>query len=295
MAIQSMTGFARHEGEVDGFRYVWEIRSVNGKNLDVRLRLPQGFEALEQPVRKAVAAALNRGNLQVSLSTSAASAAVEAVVNEAALEAVINLVNRLEDRIDARKPSLDGILNIKGVLEFRDPELSNETRETRNQAVLAGFMSALENLKAMRLSEGAALTRVLAAQVSSISELTLAVEADPSRSPEAIRTRLADQVASLMDTGAGLDRDRLHMEAALLATKADLREEIDRLKAHVEAARELLSGDAAAGRRLDFLAQEFNRETNTICSKSNAAPVTAIGLDLKVLIDQFREQVQNLE
>jgi len=295
MAIQSMTGFARHEGEVDGFRFVWELRSVNGKNLDVRLRLPQGFEAIEQPVRKAVAAALTRGNLQVSLSISTASTSVEAVVNEAALDAVIELLNRLENRIDARKPALDGILNIKGVLEFREPELSEDVREGRNQAVLAGFMRALEDLRIMRLSEGAALASVLGDQVDRIGELTLAVEADPSRSPEAIRARLAEQVASLMDTGATLDRDRLHMEAAMLATKADLREEIDRLKAHVEAARALIAGEAAAGRRLDFLAQEFNRETNTICSKSNAAPVTAIGLDLKVLIDQFREQVQNLE
>lgn len=295
MAIQSMTGFARHEGEVDGFRFVWELRSVNGKNLDVRLRLPQGFEALEQPVRKAAAAALTRGNLQVSLSISAASSSVEAVVNEAALDAVIELVNRLGDRLDARKPALDGILNIKGVLEFRDPELTEAAREERNRAVLAGFMMALEDLRAMRLLEGAALARVLGDQIDRIGELTLAVEADPSRSPEAIRARLSEQVTSLMDTGATLDRDRLHMEAALLATKADLREEIDRLKAHVEAARALIAGEAAAGRRLDFLAQEFNRETNTICSKSNAAPITAIGLDLKVLIDQFREQVQNLE
>ena len=295
MAIQSMTGFARHEGEAAGLRFVWELRSVNGKNLDVRLRLPQGYEALEQPVRKAVSAAMTRGNLQVSLAVNATGSAVEAVVNEAALEAVVELVNRLEYRIDARKPALDGILNIKGVLEFRDPELSEEDREARNAAVLAGFVSALGDLKSMRESEGRALSAVLAAQVDRIADLVQAVETDPSRTAEAIRARLAEQVTSLMETGAGLDRDRLHMEAALLATKADLREEIDRLKAHVEAARTLISGDAAAGRRLDFLAQEFNRETNTICSKSNAATVTAIGLDLKVLIDQFREQVQNLE
>ena len=295
MAIQSMTGFARHEGEAAGLRFVWELRSVNGKNLDVRLRLPQGYEALEQPVRKAVSAAMTRGNLQVSLAVNATGSAVEAVVNEAALEAVVELVNRLEYRIDARKPALDGILNIKGVLEFRDPELSEEDREARNAAVLAGFVSALGDLKSMRESEGRALSAVLAAQVDRIADLVQAVETDPSRTAEAIRARLAEQVTSLMETGAGLDRDRLHMEAALQATKADLREEIDRLKAHVEAARTLISGDAAAGRRLDFLAQEFNRETNTICSKSNAATVTAIGLDLKVLIDQFREQVQNLE
>ncbi|MDP2121788.1 MAG: YicC/YloC family endoribonuclease [Hoeflea sp.] len=295
MAIQSMTGFARREGEAEGCRYVWELRSVNGKSLDLRLRLPQGFEALEQPVRKAAAAVLARGNLQVTLSVSATGAAVEAVVNEAALEAVIDLVGRLGDRIDARRPALDGILNIKGVLEFRDPELSEASRAARDAAVLGGFMAALEDLKAMRLAEGGALAKVLGEQVGQIERLTLMVEADPSRSTEAIRERLAAQVAALMDTGAGLDRDRLHMEAALLATKADLREEIDRLKAHVAATRALLAGEGGAGRRLDFLAQEFNRETNTICSKSNAAAVTAIGLDLKVLIDQFREQVQNLE
>lgn len=295
MAIQSMTGFARHEGEAPGCRYIWELRSVNGKGLDLRLRLPAGFEALEQPVRKAAAADLSRGNVQISLSVSGTAPSMEAVVNETALEAVIDLVNRLGERIDARKPALDGILNIRGVLEFRDPELSEADRTTRDEAVLAGFVAALAELKAMRLSEGAALSRVLGDQIDRIEALTLAVEADPSRSPEAIRARLADQVSALMDTSAALDRDRLHMEAALIATKADLCEELDRLKAHVEAARALIEGQGGAGRRLDFLAQEFNRETNTICSKSNAASVTAIGLDLKVLIDQFREQVQNLE
>lgn len=295
MAIQSMTGFARHQGETANCRFVWELRSVNGKSLDLRLRLPQGFEALEQPVRKAAAAALTRGNLQVTLSVSATGAAVEAVINDAALEAVINLVNKLDARIDARKPALDGLLNIKGVLEFRDPQLSDADRAARDQTILAGFADALGNLKAMRRSEGAALAKVLGEQIDRIERLTLAVEADPSRSPEAVRARLAEQVANLIDAAAGLDRDRLHMEAALIATKADVREEIDRLKAHVDAARALVQGEAAAGRRLDFLAQEFNRETNTICSKSNAAAVTAIGLDLKVLIDQFREQVQNLE
>lgn len=295
MAIQSMTGFARHEGEAEGCRFVWELRSVNGKGLDIRLRLPSGFEALEQPVRKAAAGVLARGNVQVVLSVNATTATTEAVVNEAALEAVIALLERLGDRIDARKPALDGILNIRGVLEFRDPELSDADRTARDQAVLAGFTKALEELVSVRRGEGAALARVLGDQIDRIEALALAVEADPSRSPEAIRTRLADQIAALMDTGAGLDRDRLHMEAALIATKADVREEIDRLKAHVEAARALLATSGGAGRRLDFLAQEFNRETNTICSKSNAASVTAMGLDLKVLIDQFREQVQNLE
>ena len=252
MAIQSMTGFARREGEAEGCRFVWELRSVNGKSLDLRLRLPQGFESLEQAVRTAAAAAFARGNLQVTLSVSATGAAVEAVVNEAALEAVIDLVGKLGDRIDARKPALDGILNIKGVLEFRDPELSESARAARDAAVLSGFMAAIADLKAMRQSEGAALGKVLGDQVDRIERLTLAVEADPSRSPEIIRARLASQVAALMDAGAGLDLDRLHMEAALLATKADLREEIDRLKAHVTATRALLGGRGRRGPQAGF-------------------------------------------
>jgi len=295
MPIESMTGFARAETDVGGGRYVWEIRSVNGKGLDLRLRLPQGFEHLEQPVRKVAGEVLQRGNVQVSLSASDAGQTVEAVVNEAALEAVIGLVGKLAGRIDAAKPSLDGILNIRGILEFREPSLDEAARADRDAAIMSAFVTALGDLKAMREREGAELTRVLLAQVERIGALANAVEAHPARSPEAIRARLAEQVAALLGASPSLDRDRLHMEAALLATKADLREEIDRLKAHVEAVRGLLSGPGPVGRRLDFLAQEFNRETNTICSKSNAAEVTAIGLDLKVLIDQFREQVQNLE
>ena len=295
MSIESMTGFARTEADIGAGRYVWEIRSVNGKGLDLRLRLPQGFEHLEQQVRKAAGEVLQRGNIQVTLSTSESGQGIEAVVNEAALEAVIQLVDRLSSRIDAAKPSLDGILNIRGILEFREPSLDDGEKAARDAKVLAMFAEALRDLKAMREREGAELTRVLLSQVDRIGELARAVETNPARSPEAIRARLAEQVALILGASPPLDRDRLHMEAALIATKADLREEIDRLKAHVEATRELLSGAGPVGRRLDFLAQEFNRETNTICSKSNAAEVTAIGLDLKVLIDQFREQVQNLE
>ncbi|MAY60962.1 MAG: YicC family protein [Rhizobiales bacterium] len=295
MSVQSMTGFARSEASWNGARFVWEIRSVNGKGLDVRLRLPPGFESLEMSARKLVADAFTRGNLQVSLQTGEGGQPVEAVVNEEALEAVIALVDRLSDRIDARKPALDGILNIRGILELREPELGEEDRQARDAAILAGLGKAVEALAAMRAREGTEMVRVVSGQVDRIAALAEAVENSPSRSPEAIRSRLAEQVASLLDAHQGLDMDRIHMEAAILATKADLREEIDRLKAHVGAVRELLSEGGPVGRRLDFLAQEFNRETNTICSKSNAAAVTAIGLDLKVLIDQFREQIQNLE
>ncbi|MAZ82637.1 MAG: YicC family protein [Hoeflea sp.] len=295
MSVQSMTGFARSEASWNGARFVWEIRSVNGKGLDVRMRLPQGFEALEVPARKAVSDAFARGNMQVTLQAGEGAQAVQAVVNEDALEAVIGLVGKLGDRLDAQKPTLDGILNIRGILELREPELEADERADRDKAILKGLTEAIEALASMRKREGAEMVRVLSGQVDRIAELADAVENSPARSQEAIRARLAEQVANLLDAHQSLDMDRIHMEAAILATKADLREEIDRLKAHVGAVRELLSEGGPVGRRLDFLAQEFNRETNTICSKSNAAQVTAIGLDLKVLIDQFREQIQNLE
>ena len=295
MSVQSMTGFARSETVWDGARFVWEIRSVNGKGLDIRLRLPSGFENLEPAVRKAISDRFTRGNLQITLQAGEGAAAVEAVVNEDALEAVLALVDRLADRIDAQKPTLDGILNIRGILELREPELDPAQRAERDAAILSGLSEAAEALAAMRKREGAELVRVLSGQIDRIADLAEAVENSPARSPDAIRTRLAEQVSALLEAHQGLDMDRIHMEAAILATKADLREEIDRLKTHVGAVRELLAEGGPVGRRLDFLAQEFNRETNTICSKSNAAPVTAIGLDLKVLIDQFREQIQNLE
>jgi len=295
MAIQSMTGFARSQTTHKDSHFTWEIRSVNGKGLDHRLRLPSGFDHLDQIARKALNAAFSRGNMQVTLSVADNGQAVEAVVNEPALEAVITLLERLGSRIDATKPSLDGILNIRGIVELREPELAEVDRSNRDTAVLAALDEAIEALLAMRIREGKELVGVLSNQIDQISELTEAVENSPARSPETIRARLAEQVSALMDAHQSLDMDRIHMEAAILATKADLREEIDRLKTHVGAARELLSGDGPVGRKLDFLAQEFNRESNTICSKSNAAAVTAIGLDLKVLIDQFREQIQNLE
>jgi uncharacterized protein (TIGR00255 family) len=295
MSVQSMTGFARSETAWNGARFVWEIRSVNGKGLDIRLRLPPGYEALETAARNAVSDAFTRGNMQVTLQAGEGAASVEAIVNEDALEAVIALVHRLGDRLEAQKPTLDGILNIRGILELREPELDSASKAERDTAILAGLDEAIAALAAMRKREGAELVRVLSGQIDRVANLADAVENSPTRSPEAIRARLAEQVAALLDAHQGLDMDRIHMEAAILATKADLREEIDRLRAHVGAVRELLAEGGPVGRRLDFLAQEFNRETNTICSKSNAAPVTAIGLDLKVLIDQFREQIQNLE
>ncbi|NEI69838.1 YicC family protein [Rhizobium lusitanum] len=295
MALQSMTGFARREGTSGRGRWAWELRSVNGKGLDIRLRLPQGLERLEADTRKAISDQLARGNLQVSLSLSVEESRVEVVVNQDALAAVLALRDQLAGIVDPAPLRLESLMAVRGLVEFKEVEEDEEALAARDADIVAGLEAALGDLRDMRRQEGEALGRVLLGQVATIETLTTAVERDPSRSQQEIAARLATQVAMLLEGSSGLDRDRLHAEAALLATKADLREEIDRLKAHVAAARDLISKGGPVGRKLDFLAQEFNRESNTICSKSNAAAVTAAGIELKVVIDQFREQVQNLE
>lgn len=295
MTLQSMTGFARVEGTSGRSRWAWELRSVNGKGLDLRLRLPPGLEALEADVRRLAGEAFSRGNLQIGLATSISEAQVEAVVNQGALAAVLALREQLTGIVDPAPLKLDTLLAVRGIVDFREAEESEAERATRDKDIKVGLAEAVGCLADMRRKEGAALAEVLLGQVARIEALTQAVEADPSRSVSMIAERLSAQVAVLMQGTTALDRDRLHQEAALLATKADLREEIDRLKAHVSAARDLIAAGGPIGRKLDFLAQEFNRESNTICSKSNAAAVTAAGIELKVVIDQFREQVQNLE
>jgi len=295
MALQSMTGFARREGTSGRWRWAWELRSVNGKGLDLRLRFPPGLERMESDVRRLAGERFSRGNMQASLSVSAGESRIETVLNQEALSAVLALRDQLGGIIDPAPLQLDTLLAIRGIIEFRESEDGDEAIAARDSDIVEGLIAALADLRHMRETEGAALSRVLLDHVATIEGLTEVIERDPSRSPQEISTRLAAPVALLMDGSGKLDRDRLHAEAALLATKADLREEIDRLKAHVVAARDLLGKGGPVGRKLDFLAQEFNRESNTICSKSNAAAITAAGIELKVVIDQFREQVQNLE
>ena len=295
MALQSMTGFARREGTSGRGRWAWELRSVNGKGLDIRLRLPPGLERLEADVRKSIADRLSRGNLQVNLSLSVEESRIEVVVNQDALTAVLALRDQLVGIVDPAPLRLESLMAVRGLVEFKEAEEDEDAVAARDADIMTGLEAALGDLRDMRRREGDALGKVLLGHVATIETLTSTVERDPSRSPQEIAARLATQVSMLLDGSTGLDRDRLHAEAALLATKADLREEIDRLKAHVAAARDLMSKGGPVGRKLDFLAQEFNRESNTICSKSNAAAVTAAGIELKVVIDQFREQVQNLE
>ena len=295
MALTSMTGFARAAGAGHGYRWTWELRSVNGKGLDIRLRLPPSFDHLEQPVRERVGKALQRGNLQVGLSLQRETTASALRVNEELLRQVMDLVRRVGSEIDAAPPTLDGLLSIRGILETVDAEDDPAVAEALAADLLVDLDTALAELVVARNREGAAIGAVLNARMDEIERLTAAAEASPARTVEAIRKKLADQVAALLDASPALDPDRLHQEAALLATRADIREELDRLTAHVAAARALLAEGGPVGRKLDFLAQEFNRETNTLCAKANDRSLTAIGLDLKAAVDQLREQVQNLE
>jgi uncharacterized protein (TIGR00255 family) len=296
MKLQSMTGFSRAAVEHDGAAIAWELKSVNGKTIETRLRLQQGFERLEPQARQAVQKRFSRGNVQATLTVGrAAGALVQPVVNEAFLQYLAVLARRLEEQFGVAPASADGLLALRGVLEVPETIETEEQRTAVDAAVLGVLDRALDGLEEARLAEGAALRTVLSAHIDTIEVLALMAEADPSREPAVIRARMAEQVALLMDPSANLDESRLHQEAAFLATKADIREEIDRLKTHVASGRALLDSGGAVGRKLDFLAQDFNRESNTLCSKSNAAAVTAIGLELKAVVDQFREQVQNLE
>jgi uncharacterized protein (TIGR00255 family) len=295
MTLASMTGFARSSGVHGATRWAWELKSVNSKGLDIRLRLPPGRDALEPALRAAISRTLQRGNVSAGLTLAREGSAPMVRVNEAVLAAVIATSRDLAKRIEAQPPTLDGILGIKGVMEVVEAEESEAEREAANSALLKGFEEALADLASMRVKEGEAVGKVLHERVDEIETLTKSAEASPSRSVDAIRARLSDQVKELIAASSTLDPERLHQEAALLAAKADVREELDRLHAHVSAARGLLKNGGAVGRKLDFLAQEFNREANTLCSKSNDVSLTAIGLELKTAVDQFREQVQNIE
>jgi uncharacterized protein (TIGR00255 family) len=295
MALSSMTGFARSHGVCGLYAWAWEIKSVNGKGLDLRLRLPSGWDAIESTIRSRAAEALGRGSIQAGLTVERSGASPVVHVNTAVLEAVLTAARQLSRRIEASPPTLDGLLGLKGVIEIGDIAESEEERRAAETAVTAGFSEAIGALAEMRRHEGAALARVLAARLNEIAALTERAELVPGRRPEAIRAKLAEQVAALLAQSDRFDPDRLHQEAILIATKADVREELDRLVAHVAQAKALIEQGGSIGRRLDFLAQEFNREANTLCAKANDVELTNIGLELKAAVEQFREQVQNVE
>ncbi len=295
MALASMTGFARSHGVAGTYAWSWELKSVNAKGLDLRLRLPAGWDAVEVPVRTAAAQVLARGTVYGTLSVSREGVAPAVRINEPVLAAVIATMKSLTGQVDAAAPRLDGILALKGVMEVLEEDENEEARRAAEAAVIAGFNQTLAELAAMRHREGEALSQILSQRVREIAALSARADGVPARKPEAIKARIAEQIATLLDASNRFDPDRLHQEAILIATKADIREELDRLASHVGQVERLIKDGGAIGRRLDFLAQEFNRETNTICSKSNDVELTNIGLELKSVVEQFREQVQNLE
>ncbi|MCK9916336.1 YicC family protein [Microbacteriaceae bacterium K1510] len=295
MALSSMTGFARGHGVTGAYAWSWEIKSVNAKGLDIRFRLPPGWDAVEGPARARATEKLSRGTVYANLTVERKGVAPTVKINEPVLNAVLATIHNLTGRVEAVAPTLDGILALKGVIEVTEEDEREEDRRAAEKAVIAGFETALAALTAMRQEEGATLGRLLSTRLDEIAALAARAEAAPGRKPEAIKARLAEQVDALLSTSQRFDTDRLYQEAIMLATKADIREELDRLASHVAQAQKLLAEGAPAGRRLDFLAQELNREANTLTAKANDVELTNIGLQLKSVVEQFREQVQNLE
>jgi uncharacterized protein (TIGR00255 family) len=296
MAIASMTGFARLDGAWQDYRWAWEVKSVNGKGLDVRMRFPQGMESLDIPARALVADHLTRGSVNCSLQFDRLNPNAGVTVNNQVLDSLVEAAKAAAKRHGLKKPRIEELLELRGVIEVKDTSLTEEQLVERDKVLLAGLGEALHGIVAMRRGEGARIGAVLHDQVRTIADLVNQARTIPSQQPQAIRERLHKQIADLLSgSSTPIDQDRLALEAAYLAVKADVREELDRLHAHVTAATELLERGGPAGRKLDFLAQEFGREANTVCSKSADSALSRIGLDLKAVIDQLREQVANIE
>ncbi len=295
MALSSMTGFARSQGANGPYAFEWELKSVNAKGFDLRVRLPPGWDELEAITKKRAGEVLSRGTVYANLNVKRANATSTVRVNEEVLASIVKVAGVLAGKIDAVAPSIDGLLAIKGVIEVVEPETDEEQDKAARAAAAAAFDQALLDLVQMRQREGTTLGLILIQRMDEIEQLTRKAEAAPGRKPEAIKLRLAEQIAALLEASDRFDPDRLNQEALLIAAKADIREELDRIASHISQARELIAKGGPIGRRLDFLAQEFNREVNTCCSKSNDLELTNTGLEMKNVVEQFREQVQNLE
>ena len=290
-----MTGFARASGAQGRWRFSVELKCVNAKGLDLRLRMPQGFDSLEAPARAIVAKAVIRGSCFATLTAQREDGTERPRIDILALTRLADAAKNAAKKLDLAPPTIEGLLSLRGVVTVAE-EQDDDGAIAKSHAALLGILeTAAGELAASRNAEGAALERVLDLRLDSIAALVAAADSNPARRPEAIRARLAQQVAALMQSARGFDENRLHQEAIILATKADVREELDRLTTHVGAVRALLAAGGSIGRRLDFLAQELAREANTLCAKANDAALTAQGLELRAEIEQFREQVQNIE
>ena len=295
MTFASMTGFADSTGSQGNLRWRWEAKSVNGRSLDLRLRTPPGFDGLEPPARKLAAERFQRGAFQISLSVEQDSAARGLTVDAAALASAVRIARQVADETGLQPARVDGLLALKGVIVADEGETLDEAqRAARDAAILESLASAFDKLVKARATEGAKLAALMSAQVDEIEALTAEAGALAAAQPQALKARMETQLAELLN-GNQVAPERLAQEVALLATRADVREELDRLTAHVQDARALIKDGKGVGRKLDFLAQEFNREANTLCSKSSDIALTRVGLKLKAVIDQFREQSQNVE
>jgi uncharacterized protein (TIGR00255 family) len=291
-----MTGFARTSAQHGNYSWTWEIRSVNGKGLDVRCRIPSGFDALDLATRNLITKKFKRGNVSVSLNINHSKEHAGYKVNHELLSQLVEVMKMVEKDVPGvSAPSVDGLMGLRGVIEQVEEEESEEEREKAHAEILSSLETAMNDLKENRAKEGARMETVLRGHIDEIEELCGKAEACAAAQPAALRARLVRQLKDVMEDLPDLNEERISQEAAVLMTKADVREELDRLRAHIEGARELLDQGSPCGRKLDFLCQEFNREANTLCSKAQDVDLTRIGLDFKAVIDQFREQVQNIE
>jgi uncharacterized protein (TIGR00255 family) len=290
-----MTGFAEAHGSLDGARWRWEIKSVNGRGLDLRLRTPQGFDGIEPPARTLANERFKRGSFQASLTFESGEQSKGLRVDPAALAAAIRMAREVAAETGLAPARIDGLLALKGVIVQDEPiALDERERAMRDAAILETLATAFDALNRARAGEGRKLLTLLTGQIDEIETLTNEAALLAAAQPAALRQKLSTLLKEVLQ-GTAVNEDRLTQEVALLALKADVREELDRLAAHVQEARRLLSSGEAVGRKLDFLAQEFNREANTLCSKSTDIPLTRTGLALKAVIDQLREQAQNVE
>ncbi len=295
MPLSSMTGFARAAGAHGAYRWAFELKTVNAKGLDLRLRVPPGYDRIEAEARARLGKALARGTCFATLNAQREGATGEVKINAAALAALARAAKEAAQGAGLAPPTIDGLLAVRGVVDVAEPGEDEQNLAAACEGALNSLDEAIAALVAMRRSEGAALAAFLEERLTAIAALAKAADENPGRRPEAIRERLAQSVAALLDSSRGFDENRLHQEAVLLAAKADIREELDRLTTHVAAARDLIRSGGPVGRRLDFLTQELGREANTLCAKSNDKELTAIGLDLRSQIEQLREQIQNVE
>ena len=295
--VNSMTSFAAQTDGLGLYEWTWDMRGVNARGLDIRPRVPDWISGLEQDVKSRTSARFSRGSIQISLKLSRSAGQSELTINQAALERAIHAVRAVEDAAKDHMLTLNGVsaldlLTQKGVQEVTQ-EVDNP--DELKAAILTSFDLLLDGFAHMRAIEGAALFNILSAQMDQIETLTTAAAVEAKNRTQAAAVTLKENMKRILDNAEGADPDRIAQELALMAVKADVTEEIARLHAHVTAARDLLASDGPIGRKLDFLSQEFNREANTLCSKAQAVALTRIGLDLKAVIDQMREQVQNVE